>query len=239
MRSVLAIVLTLSLNALGRPTDAWELGVHQLIAGDAVRTLPEPLRSKLQGEIASAWASGVEEPRKDYRLYLGALRGMPPDGGGADVVLQHLARKVEAMITSDEPLRDIAHALGQVARVIQDLNVPLHTVWGETLEQHWAYENQAYFHDWPGPGQGYRGFRLVESYKCFAFETARRSHASVSFALWAKVPRRVIEETWDHSVNDTANLWLSVFYRALGPEKSRELSGIPGPLGEIGRSSSC
>jgi hypothetical protein len=42
----------------------------------------------------------------------------------------------------------------------------------------------------------------------------------------------VIEKTWNDVVNDTANVWQSIFYRALGPQKSLELYGIPLPKGE-------
>jgi hypothetical protein len=205
--------------------------------------LPERLRSKFQGELAPVWAVGVVEPDvnrvENHKIHLSALRGAPPDSGGAHFALDRFARKAEAMIKAGEPLRDIAFVLGQAAHFIQDVNVPLHTIWGETYDQHWAYESQAFFHDWPAERHGYRGFRLVKSYKCFAFETARRSHDSVGLALSDNPPRSLIEDTWDHAVNDTVNLWLSIFYRALGPEKSSELYGIPAPLGEIGKGWFC
>jgi hypothetical protein len=241
---VLLMILLLLLSALGRPSEAWEYGAHLLITADAIGKLPEPLRAKLQGELAAVWPPAVLEPdsthaESGYKLHLSALRGTPPDGGDADRELERFARKAEAMIASDESLRGIVFGLGQAARVIQDLNVPLHTVWGETAEQHATYESHAYFHDWPGDRHGYRGFHLIQSYKCFAVATARRSHASVDRALWTKPPRRLIEEMWDSAVNDTINLWLSIFYRALGPEKSHERHGISPPLGEIGRESDC
>jgi hypothetical protein len=49
----------------------------------------------------------------------------------------------------------------------------------------------------------------------------------------------VIEKTWDDAVNDTANLWLSIFYRALGLAKALELYGIPAPKGELGKGWFC
>ena len=239
-RVVIAIVPSLVLNVLVHSGHAWEEGAHTLITSDAVRMLPDPLRAKLQGELASVWTAGVIESAEGYdRLYLGALRGTAPDGAGADAALERFARRAEGMLTAGESLRDVVFVLGKAARIIQDLNVPLHTVWGETVEEHGAYERRAYFHDWPDRGQGYRGFHLVESYECFAFETARRSYGLVSFALWHTPPRRVIKETWDHAVNDTINLWLSIFYRSLGAEKSRDLYAIPSPLEEIGHASSC
>ena len=45
----------------------------------------------------------------------------------------------------------------------------------------------------------------------------------------------MIEKTWNDAVNDTANLWLSIFYRALGAGKALELYGIPVPAGEAGK----
>jgi len=44
--------------------------------------------------------------------------------------------------------------------------------------------------------------------------------------------RRVTELAWDQAVNDTANLWQSVFWNALGPERAWQLSGISAPVRE-------
>jgi hypothetical protein len=49
----------------------------------------------------------------------------------------------------------------------------------------------------------------------------------------------VIEKTWDDAVNDTAKLWLSIFYRALRPEKCLQLYGIPAPKEEVGKGWFC
>lgn len=75
----------------------------------------------------------------------------------------------------------------------------------------------------------------MKNYKCFAYEAAKRSHPYYDKALKNPPPREVIEKTWNDAVNDTANLWLSIFYRALGPEKALELYGIPAPAGEAGK----
>ena len=64
-------------------------------------------------------------------------------------------------------------------------------------------------------------------------------HKYYAQALLNPPPREVIEETWDDAVNDTANLWLSIFTRALGPEKSLRLYGIPAPKGEVGKGWFC
>ena len=52
-------------------------------------------------------------------------------------------------------------------------------------------------------------------------------------------PAQVIETTWRDAINDVANLWLSIFYRALGAEKALEVYGIPEPVGEIGMGWLC
>jgi hypothetical protein len=237
---LMALVVLLSWS--GRPVHAWEGSANQAIAADAVRMLPEPLRAHLQGVLAPVLATGLLEPtykRVDsHDLHLSAIRGTAPDGGGAHLALERFALKAEAMLKTDEPFREIVFVLGQAAHFIHDMNNPLHTAWGETDEEHSAYESEAYFRDWPGARHGYRGFHLVKSYRCFAFESARRSHAWAGRALWTR-SRQIIEDTWDHAVNDTINLWLSIVYRALGPDRSRERYGIPAPLGEIGREGSC
>jgi hypothetical protein len=40
-------------------------------------------------------------------------------------------------------------------------------------------------------------------------------------------------------VNDTANLWQSIFWHALGPERAWQLYGVPAPVKEIGNGSLC
>ena len=103
------------------------------------------------------------------------------------------------------------------------------------MEQHRAYEGVAFFPSWLCDRYGYRGFRLVKDYRCFAYVAAERSHKYYTQALQTPPPREVTEKTWDDAVNDTASLWMSIFCRALGPEKSLRLYGIPAPKEEVGK----
>lgn len=239
---VTSSLLLLSLFAPGGHGNAWELNAHRIITQHALDVLPGPLKRILEAEVGSL-QFGVVEPDynrvDDHKLRLSAIRGTMSGLGGASFALERFAHKAEAAIKAEEPVKEIAFVLGQAAHFIQDLNVPLHTIWGETREEHATYERQAYFLRWPGDRYGFRGFYLVKSYKCFAYETAQRSHPYVTQALSPVPASRVIEETWDGAVNDTANLWISIFYRALGPEKSLERYGIPTPKGEKGKGWFC
>ena len=51
--------------------------------------------------------------------------------------------------------------------------------------------------------------------------------------------RRVTQIAWDQAVNDTANLWQSVFWNALGPKRAWDLYGIAAPLKAIEIGSHC
>jgi hypothetical protein len=231
---LLALIFIL-LATLNSSANAWEKEAHRMILRNTLDILPEQLKQVLTPHLPML-LSGVVEPDlnrvDDHKLYLYAIRGKEPGPGGAHFALDRFARKAEAMIKAGEPINEIAFMLGQAAHFIQDVNVPLHTIWGETREQHVAYEGIAYFEKWPGDKYGYDGFYLVKKYKGFAFEAAKRSHRYFDSALRNPPPSEVIEKTWNDSVNDTANLWQSIFYRALGPQKSLELYGIPLPKGE-------
>jgi len=224
---------------------AWWPESHKAIGRNALGVLPEGLKKVLEAnpEIQSILLWGIVEPDynriEDHRIYLKVIRGTEPGPGGVHTALKKYAQRAEEMIRAGEPMDKIAFVLGQAAHFIQDANVPLHTIYGDTKEQHRGYEETAYVWDWPGERRGYKGFYLVKNYKCFAYEAAKRSHPYYDQALQNPPPREVIEKTWDDAVNDTANLWISIFYRALGPEKALELYGIPGPRGEVGKGWFC
>ncbi len=215
---------------------AWWPESHKAIGRNALAVLPEGLKKALEAnpEIQSALLWGLVEPDynrvEDHRIYLKVIRGTASGAGEVHIVLKKYAQRAEEMIRAGEPMEKIAFVLGQAAHFIQDTNVPLHTIYGDTKAQHRAYEEAAYVWDWPGDRYGYKGFYLVKDYKCFAYEAAKRNHLYYHKALQNPPPREVIEKTWDDAVNDTANLWISIFYRALGPEKALELYGIPAPL---------
>ena len=224
---------------------AWWPEPHKAIGRNALEVLPEGLKKAFESdpEILAALLWGMVEPDynriEDHRIYLKVIRGTPTGPGGVHTALEKYAKRAEEMIRSGEPMNLVAFILGQSAHFIQDANVPLHTIYGDTSAQHRAYEEAAYVWDWPGEKYGYKGFFLVKNYKCFAYEAAKRSYPYYDKALKNPPPRGVIEKTWDDAVNDTANLWLSIFYRALGPEKSLELYGIPTPRGEVGKGWFC
>ena len=51
--------------------------------------------------------------------------------------------------------------------------------------------------------------------------------------------KRVTEIACDQAVNDTANLWQSIFVHALGRERAGQLYGISEPVKDIGDGSLC
>jgi len=224
---------------------AWWPEPHKAIGRNALEVLPEKLKKVFESdpENLSALLWGMVEPDynriEDHRIYLKVIRGNPTGPGGVHTALEKYAKRAEEMIRAGEPMNLIAFLLGQAAHFIQDANVPLHTIYGDTRDQHRAYEEAAHVWDWPGERYGYKGFFMVKSYKCFGYEAAKRSHLYYDEALKNPPPREVIGITWNEAVNDTANLWLSIFYRALGPEKALELYGVSAPKGELGKGWFC
>jgi len=224
---------------------AWWPESHKAIGRNALGVLPDGLKKALEAnpENLSALLYGMVEPDynrvEDHRIYLKVIRGTEPGPGGVHTALKKYAQRAEDMVRAREPMDKIAFVLGQAAHFIQDANVPLHTIYGDTKAQHRAFEEAAYVWDWPRDRYGYKGFCLVKDYKCFAYEAAKRSHLYYPKALQNPPPREGIEATWDDAVNDTANLWISIFYRALGPEKALDLYGIPAPRGEVGKGGFC
>lgn len=222
---------------------AWEIQAHQRIVLHAIEVLPGPLKEALQA-VERPLVYGVAEPDynrvDDHKIRLSTVRGSRVSSvGGAHFALERFATQAEETIRRDGLAPDAARAMGQAAHFIQDLNVPLHTLEGEGAELHAAYERIAYFDGWPGDKFGYRGFLLVKKYKCFAFETAQRSHGLVDQALRLPPSQDLIEKTWNDAVNDTANLWQSIVYRAVGAEKAQALYGISPPKGEVGKGWLC
>jgi hypothetical protein len=73
-------------------------------------------------------------------------------------------------------------------------------------------------------------------FACPEIVQSSSKHARVLF--FDREIRRVTEVA-DLAVIDTVNLWQSIFWHALGPERARQLYGIPAPVGEIGNGSLC
>ena len=236
------VLLMMGIILIGAPSNAWHGQCHKEITGNTLDIIPKPLREALMQHVAKLmW--GSEEPDfnriDDHKIYLSTVAS--PTGtymSGAHFALERFAKQAEAMIRAGKPMNEIAFVLGQATHFIEDLNVPLHTISGETLEQHRGYESAAYF-NWQVEKHYYPGFHLIKNYKCFAYETAKRSKKYVGLALLNPPPPHIMEITWIDAINDVANLWQSIFYRALGPEKAKELYGIPAPKGEIGEGWLC
>jgi hypothetical protein len=222
--------------------DAWWDKPHQALARNAILILPEPMKLTLVQHL-DVFDRGVIDPdynRVDnHKMYQYSFGGKVGGISGVHHALQKFAMRAEEMNQAGKPMGEVAFVLGQAAHFIQDLNVPLHTIEGETSDQHETYEGAAYVEGWKVDQHYYPGFYLIKNYKCFAYETATRSHKYFGLAFQNPPPRQVIEITWTDAINDVANLWQSIFYRALGPEKARELYGIPAPKGEKGKGWFC
>lgn len=221
---------------------AWETKYHKTIAKHAIGVLPDQLKQYLS-DVSIDLLSGTEEPDKNrvdnHKLPIYSLTINKVAAGGAQSALEKFAKKAEEMIKEEDDKQKIAFVLGQAVHFIQDINLPLHAVSGETKDQHSKYEKIAYYPKWPGEKYGYDGFYLVKDYKCFVYEAAKRSSKDADQALENPSPPEIIEKTWNNAVNDTANLLQSIFYRALGQEKSLELYGIPSPKGIKGEGMFC
>jgi hypothetical protein len=226
VRRTRASVLLLGLLVLvqlggSRTSWAWTLGGHCLIALDALSVLPPPLREALAPH-ASVLLAGLLEPDFNrvvsHKIHIIALRPTPPPprSGAADA-FKRFATNAEEMLRLGRGLDEMSFPLGQATRFVQDLNQPLHAAWGETRAEHNEIEAKMLYRSWQ-KDHTYRGFMLVKNYSCFAYEIAQTSS----------------EIAWDQAVNDTANLWQSILWRALGPEPASQLYGIPVPVKEIG-----
>ena len=256
--SALLGVLVLLQTSWTSTSWAWTLEGHRLIALDALAVLPPPMREALAAHV-SAILAGVIEPDffkvVEHKLPIVALRGTPrwPKSGAAKEI-ERLASTGQEMVRlgwrSDEVayspemmLRlggfdDVLFVIGQATHFVQDLDQPLHAAWGETRAEHNEIEAQMIYRSWLRD-HGYRGFMLVKSYTCFAYEIVHGSAEHARALFFDREIRRVTEIAWDRAVNDTANLWQSVFWRALGPERASQRYGIPAPIKEIGNGSRC
>jgi len=220
---------------------AWDKAAHRMITGHTLQVLPGKMAPLLkQNEAALFW--GAVEPDftrdDDHRLPVSFLRRASKPGV-ADSALDKFARSGEAMLQAGAKTGEIVFVLGQAAHFAQDLNLPLHAIRGDTREEHAAYEAAAFFLEWQPEKHSYAGFSSISDYKCFAHEIARRSHQFYKLALQDPPPTHVIETTWRDAINDTADVWQSIISRALGPQKSLELYGIPAPKSQRGTGPSC
>jgi len=221
---------------------AWNLTAHRLIALDALTALPPPMREALMPH-ASVLLAGLLEPDFNrvvsHKIYLVSLRGTPPPpASGAPHAFTRFATDAGEMIRLGRDLDDVSFVLGQATHFVQDLNQPLYAAWGETRAEHHEVEDQMLYRSWQ-KDHAYRGFMLAKNYSCFAYEIVQNSSRHARALFLDREITRVTETAWDQAVNDTANLWQSIFWRALGPERAWQLYEIPTPVKHIGNGSLC
>ena len=241
------LLLALIVLALSTPLSAWTLDGHRSIALDALAVLPPRMQEALASHV-SVILSGVVEPdvRRvvSHKIPIISLRGTPPPprSGAADE-FKLLATFAQEMLRRRRGLDEIAYApevlrlggsdemlfaLGQATHFVQDLNQPLHAAWGETRAEHTEIETQMLCYRWQ-KDHTYRGFRLVRDYSCFAHEIADKSSQHARALFFDRDVNRVTELAWDQAVNDTANLWQSIFWNALGPQRRGSCTGFRRP----------
>src|SRR5215510_13331053 len=81
--------------------------------------------------------------------------------------------------------------------------------------------------------------RSNSDYSCFAYQIAQTSSQHTRTLFFDRDIKRVTELAWDQAVNDTANLWQSILWNALGPERTWQLYGISAPVKELRNGSLC
>jgi hypothetical protein len=142
------------------------------------------------------------------------------------------------MLRLGRALDEVLFVLGQATHFVQDLNQPLHAAWGETRAEHNEVEAQMLYRSWQ------KNTRTAASCSSRTIPASRmRSrripHSMHGPSFFDREIGRVTELAWDQAVNDTANLWQSVFWNALGPERAWQLYGISAPVRETGHGSLC
>lgn len=178
--------------------------------------------------------AGVVEPDFNrvvsHKIHIIALRPTPPPprSGVADAFMR-FAKNAEEVLRLGRGLEDVSFVLGQATHFVQDLNQPLHAAWGETRAEHNEVEVQMLYRCWQ-KDHTYRGFMLVKNYSCFAYDVAQNSSQHARALFFDREIKRVTETAWDQAVSDTANLWQSIFWNALGPERAWQEYGIPTPV---------
>ena len=261
MRLPKASVVVLAILVLGQlnwssTSWAWTLGGHRLIAIDALTVLPLSMRDALTPHV-SVILAGVVEPdvRRlvSHKIPIVALRPTPPPfrSGAADELkrlatyaqeMLRLGRGVHEATDAPEMLRlggpgrdalclrssDPLCAGSQPATTCCLARDPRRALTRSRLRCFTALGDHTY-----------RGFMLVRNYSCFAYEIAQNSSQHAGALFFEREIKRITEIAWDQAVNDTANLWQSIFWHALGAERSRQLYGISAPVRETGHGSLC
>ena len=239
--STLGLLVLLHL-VWGSTAWAWTLEGHRLIALDALTALPPPMREAFTSHVSMLLAGTLEPDFNrfvSHKIRIIPLRGTPPTpSGDAAQELKRLSANAREMLRLGRGLDETLFAVGQATHFVQDLNQPLHAASGETRAEHDEIESQMLYDSWR-KAHTYRGFVLVKSYSCFAYEIAHNSSHDARALFFDREIKRVTESAWDRAVNDTANLWQSIIWHALGRERAWHEYGIPEPVGEIGAGSGC
>ena len=150
----------------------------------------------------------------------------PPPRSGAAAEFKRLAANAQEMLRLGRGLDEVLFVQGQATHFVQDLNQPLHAAWGETRAEHNEVDAQMLYRSWRKDHM-YRGFMLVRNYSCFAYEIAQNSSQHARALFFDREIKRVTEIVWDQAVNDTANLWQSIFWHALGRSGRGNCTGSP------------
>lgn len=192
--------------------------------------LPASVKAVLSPHIYRL-REGSVAPDQVYKLP--QEHSLNPDGtGNADNLLEDFAKEAEELIRQKASWDKIAYALGEAAHMIQDLNQPQHTDKGEG-KNHRPYESMAYIDEWPRPGtnDGYDGFDHYTDYRAMAYHTAswsRQFFGDVQDGPYGTEVMPVVGTTWNHAVNDVADLWLSILLNA--QQGMGSMVEIPQPL---------
>jgi len=145
-------------------------------------------------------------------------------------MINKLAKQSEEMIRNGKDWDKIFFKMGQATHYIQDLNGPHHGIGEYRKGAHEDFERMATRGYWKP--EKFDGFHYISNYKIFAYNAARFSARYIYFAdrlnvIQDKEYQTYYEELmtplWDHSVNDTIDLWLTILKNGLGDEKYKEL----------------
>ena len=133
------------------------------------------------------------------------------------------AKKSEKMIRNKKDWSDIIFTMGKAAHFIQDLNSPHHGIGRYIAGKHEKFEEYATRGYWAE--EKFDGFQYIVNYKNFAFNAARFSKRYIKFEnkiVDYEYNKKIMEPLYDHTTNDVIDLWLTIFYNALGGEKYKE-----------------
>jgi len=221
---VLGSLLVLVQLNWSSPSWTWTLEGHRLIALDPLAVLPPPMREALTPHV-SAILAGVVEPDfyriVSHKIPIFLYAGRHHRSGAARPTRSSSSpQTLKRCFVLDAAERScFLYRVKRptLCRISTSHCMPLgaRPVPAQMLYRSWQKDHT------------YRGFMLVENYSCFAFEIAQNSSQHARSLFFDREIKRVTEIAWDQAVNDTANLWQSIFWHALGPERVGHFTGSP------------